>query len=49
MCKGNMVCVRKGFDGRNWGGCKSLYTSGPPFEHHCCQQQPNLQSKFEQY
>lgn len=34
-CGDGMVCARKGYDGRDYGGCVQNYT-GPGDYSHCC-------------
>merc|ERR1719197_310021 len=39
-CAGDLVCARTGFDGRNFGGCKSDGVAGPAYNQHCCSEIP---------
>jgi len=43
-CEGDLVCARKGHDGRDFGGCWSWfgwYFAGWPHWHHCCSAVPS--------
>lgn len=39
-CAGDMVCARRGFNERQWGGCTHRDTAGPPYVRHCCTKPP---------
>jgi len=42
-CAGDLVCARKGHDGRDFGGCWSFfgkYVAGWPWWYHCCSAVP---------